>query len=128
MAGCAPLRVANHTSLQSRIARSHIKAAVNVPFVGPCRPQTYRGYSNLSMDKACEAVLSHKISVRLAAEEYRVPRSTLNDKVSGKVPVQAKSGRKAYLTDEEEDRLVEFLVGCASVGYAKSRRDVLAIA
>ena len=80
------------------------------------------------MDKACEAVLSHKVSVRLAAEEYGVPRSTLNDKVSGKVPVQAKSGRKAYLTDEEEDRLVEFLVGCASVGYAKSRRDVLAIA
>ena len=70
------------------------------------------------MDKACEAVLSHKLSVRLAAEEYGVPRSTLNDKVSGKVPVQAKSGRKAYLTDEEEDRLVEFLVGCASVGYA----------
>ena len=128
MAGCAPLFVANHTSLQSRIARSHTKAAVNVPFVGPCRPQTYRGYSSLSMDKACEAVLSHKLSVRLAAEEYGVPRSTLNDKVSGKVPVQAKSGRKAYLTDEEEDRLVEFLVGCASVGYAKSRRDVLAIA
>ncbi len=63
------------------------------------------------MDKACEAVLSHKLSARLAAEEYGVPRSTLNDKVSGKVPVQAKSGRKAYLTDEEEDRLVGFWLG-----------------
>ena len=64
------------------------------------------------MDKASEAVLPHKLSARLVAEEYRVTRSTLNDKVSGKVPVQAKSRRKAYLTDEEEDRLVEVLVGC----------------
>ena len=59
------------------------------------------------MDKASEAVLSHKLSACLVAEEYGVPRSTLNDKVSGKVPVQAKSRRKAYLTDEEEDRLVD---------------------
>ena len=59
------------------------------------------------MDRASEAVLSHKLSARLVAEEYGVPRSTLNDKVSGKVPVQAKSRRKACLTDEEEYRLVE---------------------
>ena len=59
---------------------------------------------------------------------YVWQRRSTNDKVSGKVPVQAKSGRKAYLTDEEEDRPAEFLVGCASVGYAKSCRDVLAIA
>ena len=122
MAGCAPLRVADHTSLQSRIARSHTKAAVNVPFVGPCCPQTYQGYSSLRMDKACVKPCCHTNLV------YVWQRRSTNDKVSGKVPVQAKSGRKAYLTDEEEDRPVEFLVGCASVGYAKSCRDVLAIA
>ena len=42
--------------------------------------------------------------------------------------MQAKGCKRAYLTDDKEDRLVEFLVGCTSVGYAKSRRDVLAIA
>ena len=41
-----------------------------------------------------------------------------DDKVSGKVPVQVKCDGRAYLTDEEEDRRVEFLVGCTSVGYA----------
>ena len=125
MAGCAPLRVAGQSSLQSRIARSHDKVAV--PFT-TTRPQTYRGYSILSMDKACEAVLTGKLTVGAAAEEYGVPKSTLYDKVTGKVPVKAKSGRRAYLTDEDEAKLVQFLVGCASVGYAKSRRDVLAIA
>ena len=64
MAGCASLSVASHTSLQSRIAKSPIKAAVNVPFVGPRHPQTYRGYS--SLDKACEAVLLHNLSAHLA--------------------------------------------------------------
>ena len=86
MAGCAPLRVAGQSSLQSRIARSHDKVAV--PFT-TTRPQTYRGYSILSMDKACEAVLTGKLTVGAAAEEYGVPKSTLYDKVTGKVPVKA---------------------------------------
>ena len=45
-----------------------------------------------------------------------------------KVALNARSGRKKLLTDEEEASLIEFLVGCASIGYAKSRSDVLAIA
>ena len=42
--------------------------------------------------------------------------------------LQLKSGSKTYLTDEKETSLVDFLVGCAKIGYAKSRKDVLAIA
>ena len=61
-------------------------------------------------------------------EDYGVPRSTLHEKVTGKVALQVKSGSKNYLTDEEETSLVEFLVGCAKIGSAKSRKDVLAIA
>ena len=40
--------------------------------------------------------------------------------------LQVKSGSKNYLT--EEASLVDFLVGCAKIGYAESRKDVLAIA
>ena len=71
------------------------------------------------------------MSVRKAAEEHGVPRSTLHDKVSevsDKVALKARSGTKKHLTNEEEAHLVDFLVGCASIGYAKSCRDVLAIA
>ena len=39
-----------------------------------------------------------------------------------------KSGVKKHFSDEEEDRLVEFIAGCASIGYAKSRKEVQAIA
>ena len=131
MASCAPIRVAGQTSLQSRVARSRSKASLDVPFAAfPAsqRPPSYRGYGTLSMDKACEAVQAGKMSIRMAAEQYGVPKSTLHDKVAGKAPMNTKSGSKTYLTDEEEASLVEFLIGCASVGYAKSRREVLAIA
>ena len=68
------------------------------------------------------------MSVHMVAEQYGVPKSTLLDKITGKVPKNTKSGRKTYLTDEEEASLVEFLIGCGSIRYAKSRRDAQAIA
>jgi len=100
---------------------------VNVPFISQRQP-TYRGYSTISMEKVYEAAVTGTMSVRKAAEEYGVPRSTLHEKVTGKVALQVKSGSKNYLTDEEEASLVDFLVGCATIGYAKWQKEVLAIA
>ena len=68
------------------------------------------------------------MSVRKASDEYGILRSTLHNKVSQKVPLNTLSGVKGLLTNNEETSLVEFLIGCASVGYAKSCNDVLAIA
>ena len=114
--------------LQLRVVRSSNRR----PVIGPCttlpdRPSNYRGYSIDRMMKAVEAVQQGKMSVRRASEEYGVPRSTLQDKVSGRFKMNAKSGR-THLTDSEERNLAAFLVGCASIGYAKSRKDVLNIA
>ena len=99
--------------------------------VAPCpsmRPQTHHNYSNESMLKAYEAVTRGEVSIRRASEVYGVPRTTLQDRVSGKVSLDAKCGVGRLLTDEEESRLAGFLIGCASIGYAKSWKDVLAIA
>ena len=35
------------------------------------------------------------------------------------------SGPPKYLTDEEEEELEEFLAGCASVGFARTRHQTL---
>ena len=127
MAGSVPFLVTGQTlPLYYRVVKSHNKAPVNVPFTSQQLP-TYGGYSSMNMEKAYEAVAAGKMCVQRAAEQYGVPKSTLHDRVSGKVALNARSGRKRLLTDEEEASLVEFLVGCASIGYAKSRRDVLAI-
>ena len=128
MAGTVPFLAAGlPLPLHSRVVKSHNKAPVSVPFTSQ-RPSTYGGYSSVSMEKAYQAVAAGKMCVQKAAEEYGVPKSTLHDRVSGKVALKARSGRKRLLTNEEEVSVIEFLVGCASIGYAKSRSDVLAIA
>ena len=71
---------------------------------------TYRNWRDTSMINAVEAVTKNEVSIRQAAELYRVPKSTLSDKVSSKVALSAKSGPPAYLFVEEEEELTSFLV------------------
>ena len=112
--------------LESRIVRSQSKIAMKIQ-LPPQRCPTYREYSTTSVERAYKAVTMGEMSLRKAAEEYGVPRSTLHDKVKGKSAINVKSGTKKYLSDGEEAKLVEFLAGCATVGYAKSRKEVQAI-
>ena len=79
------------------------------------------------MEKALQAVRLEGTSVRRAAEENGVPRSTLGDRVSGRVCHGAVSGPRRYLSEEEEEELVRFLLGCASMGYPKTRKEVLTL-
>ena len=48
------------------------------------------------------------MSIRRAAEEYGIPRTTVHNKVSGEVDKVVKSGPITYLTDEEECKLSVF--------------------
>ena len=66
-------------------------------------------------------------SIRHASEKFHVPRATLHDYVSGKTNLGSKSGPKTYLTCEEENELVIFLIRCARVGYPHTKKEVLAI-
>ena len=63
--------------------------------------------------------------MRRAVEKYDIPRSTLHDHLVGKVMMGGHSGPTKYLTDEEEVEIEEFLVGCASLGFARSRQQVM---
>ena len=80
------------------------------------------------MNRAVAAVDSGIIpSVRRAALAYGLPRSTLQDHVDGKAKPDAKSGPTPYLSSEEEDELVNFLIKCSQIGYPKTRLQVLGI-
>ena len=67
------------------------------------------------------------MTVRRAAETFQVPKSTLQDHLSGRVSLGARSGPAKYLSDYEEEELVNFLVESARIGYARSKKQVLAI-
>ncbi len=59
--------------------------------------------------------------------EFSVPRTTLKDRISGRVVHGTSVGPKTYLTHEEEQELVDFLLKCSKMGYGKTRGEVLKI-
>ena len=91
-----------------------------------CRGE-YKRWSNESMALAVDAVMKDGLSVRRAAEVYNVPKSTLGDRISGRVLPGSVSGPVRYLSDREEDELIHFLLECASIGYPWSCLEVIAI-
>ncbi len=55
---------------------------------------------------------------------YGIPRSTLQNRVSGRVVF----GRpEAYLTEEEERELICFIKGCSEIGFSRTRQQVIMI-
>lgn len=91
------------------------------------RPGHYKLWTEERMEKALDAVVSKHASIRRAALDYGVPKSTLGDRVSGRVLPGSVSGPSTYLTAEEEEELVTFLRRGASIGYAKSRQEVMSL-
>ena len=92
-----------------------------------CKPEKLKLWSDSHMKKATDAVQTQGFSIRRASEEYAIPKSTLHDRVSGRVQAGECSGPSKYLSDEEEQELEEFLTVCASIGYARSRMQVIAL-
>ena len=65
------------------------------------------------MKKAIEAVETGESGVNIAALDFGVPKSTLKDRISGRVSHGRKPGPKPYLTPGEEKELAEFVKSCA---------------
>ena len=63
------------------------------------------------------------MTIRQAALHYGIMKSTLDDRVSGRVLTGATSGPQTYLDEQEEKELVQFLLRSSEIGYAKSRKQ-----
>lgn len=59
------------------------------------------------------------------AVNYAIPKSTLGDRISGRVVPGSSSGPRKLLSIEEEEDLVVFLRRCAMFGYPKSRKELM---
>ena len=71
----------------------------------PNCPKKHRGWSEVSMIGAMNAVKEGLMGVNRAALEFAVPHTTLKDR---RVIHGTNTGRKPYLNLEEEKELVEF--------------------
>ena len=80
-----------------------------------------------SMVEAMDAVKSGRLGVNRAADEYDVPRTTLKDRLAGRVEHRTKSGQQSYLTFSEENELSKFLIDVCKMGHGKTKREVIDI-
>ena len=67
--------------------------------------RTYRSWTQQQMERAVTAVLNEGSSIRRAALECGVPKSSLGDRISGRVLVDATCGPSTYLSPREEAEL-----------------------
>ena len=59
---------------------------------------------------------------------YKIPKTTLYDRISGKVLHGSKPGPKPYFSPTEEREMANFLIDVAKAGYGKTRKEVQQIA
>ena len=118
-----------HPPLKERIIGKYTQTASEKPsgHVEVDRPLRYKSWNAENMMRAIEAVQKNQCTIREASEIYRVPKSTLHDRISGKVIHGTCSGPERYLTDTEENSLVNFLRKCCSIGFARSKKQVMAL-
>lgn len=84
-------------------------------------------WTDEQMVAAMKSVEEGLSGVNQAALLHGVPKTSLKNRLSGRVVHGTKPGPKPYLDRNEEKELAEFLQRCSSMGYGKTRRDVLSI-
>ena len=100
---------------KKRCCRSRSQSA---PAVLRTPPKKRKQYSQESLSAALEEV-KKGMPVRRACVVFGVPRSTLQDRVNGKVIHGTKPGPKPSTSEETE--LSQFLIDVAEAGYGKTR-------
>lgn len=64
------------------------------------------------------------LSLNEAHRVYGIPKSTLHNKIKNKVPEGRKMGSATYLSQEEENRVREWILNNAKVGFPLHPNDV----
>ena len=82
----------------------------------------YQHHDPQVIKEAVDAVRSKKMSLRGASKHFGISLTTLFDKVKGKRG--AVKTRRYLLTREEEEKLVNWLVKMAEVGFGQSAEDI----
>ncbi|XP_071944741.1 uncharacterized protein [Antedon mediterranea] len=85
-------------------------------------------WNKQSMQEAYEAVKAGSLSLRAAAKQYGVPKTTLQRRLSGKVDVTSSASRATVLTASEETELKNYILHMESVGFGLTLDDVCRLA
>ena len=104
--------------------RQRRKSCPAVIKMTPNRSNKRKKWSSEQMMAAMESASIGDISINRAAELHGVPRTTLQDRMKGRVQHGKNPGPVPYLTSKEEKELSKYLLSSAEVGYSKTRKEV----
>ena len=90
------------------------------------RERKTKKWTQEAMDQARQEVEAGRLSLRQAAQQFGVPKSSLSDRVSGRVASDCVQGQRPLLTPADEYSLVEYLLYSASHGFPLTKPQVLA--
>ena len=129
------LRGSSQLPLKDRIIQSSSGAGagtiatrvLNHSQLNHSRPYKYKVWTEEQISSALKAVNDKRMSIREAALYFKVPKSTLGDRHSGRVQDDAVSGPEKFLSTNEECELARFLTKCAHIRFPKTRIEVLCI-
>ena len=79
------------------------------------------------MEAAINSVVDENTPVLQAARKYGIPKSTLHDRISGKVQHGKKLGPSLLLSAAEEE-FSSFLIEVSQADYEKTRKEVKSVA
>lgn len=68
------------------------------------------------------------MTIRMACRIFSVPRTTLSDRVKGRVVHGSRGGPKALLSEKDENDLVQYCLYCVQFGFPFTRKQLLAFA
>ncbi|KAF7666577.1 hypothetical protein LDENG_00101100 [Lucifuga dentata] len=81
-----------------------------------------------AMERALVEVKSGRCTVRQAAKEFGVPKSSLGDRVSGRVTPGSRSGPAQLITSADEELLVEFSLYMSKHGFPLTKQQLVSFA
>ncbi|KAJ8298116.1 hypothetical protein KUTeg_024647 [Tegillarca granosa] len=86
-------------------------------------PKKRNEWSQVAMAEALSAVRKGGMSIRLAAAKYGVPKSSLGDRISGRVREDAVNGKVSFLSSNDEKMLKETAEHRADLGIGYSKMN-----
>ncbi|XP_072172323.1 uncharacterized protein [Diadema setosum] len=89
------------------------------------RRNNFRAWKQCDMEAALRRIQLGEQSIRAAARDYGLPRATVQDKLHGRTPVCSRQGPSPVLTNDEEARLVNWIVDMSRVGLCQGKANIL---
>lgn len=86
----------------------------------------YGQYDQDNLKKALDAVRNGQMSVRKAASSFKVPKSTIGDRISGRKPDPLQLGSKPVIPAEIEKSIADRAMDLAAQGFGIGRRQLIA--